>query len=85
MSHIQLLPFRGSLAIEGDPQGSQPNQKRELQRAVGHQAGPPDSPIGACFFGLVWTCHQCPALGSQGEAQVSPWPSEQARLPSMAP
>ena len=37
MSHIQLLPFRGSLAIEGDPQGSQPNQKRELQRAVGAQ------------------------------------------------
>ena len=37
MSHIQLLPFRGSLAIEADPQGSQPNQKRELQRAVGAQ------------------------------------------------
>ena len=37
MSHIQLLPFRGSLAIEGDPQESQPNQKRGLQRAVGAQ------------------------------------------------
>ena len=37
MSHVQLLPFRDSLAIEGDLQGSQPNQKRELQRAVGAQ------------------------------------------------
>ena len=36
-SEVQLLPFRDSLAIEGDLQGSQPNQKRELQRAVGAQ------------------------------------------------
>ena len=37
MSQTQFLPSRGSLAIRGDPQVSQPNQKREVQRAVGAQ------------------------------------------------